>query len=40
MFLLCEKEITSEEYNEGLERFKKKFFEFVRVERKVLIEKI
>lgn len=40
MFLLCEKEITPEEYNEALERFKNKFFEFVRVERKVLIEKI
>ena len=39
MFLLCEKEITPEEYSEALERFKNKFFEFIRIERKVLVEK-
>lgn len=39
MLPFCKEEITEKEYSEALERFKNKFFEFIRIERKVLIEK-
>jgi len=39
IYSFCGTEITGQEYNEALEKFKNTFFEFMRVERKTLIEK-
>lgn len=39
MNIYCKEEISREEYDEALERFKNLFFAFIRIERKVLIEK-
>lgn len=40
LFMFCEKEITTKEFEEAMEHFKNRFFEFIRITREVLIEKI